>query len=281
MFPGIKPPFHLPLLVSGVVLTSAIADGEPAQLEPAAGLPSFLQTDPAAGLPNGGRMYCAPVAISNSLMVLFARELGPQGIDQVGLIKLLASRGYMYTDPKKGTRAPNQVLRAVRKFLRKRGVEDFSLRLVGIRDCDREFARGHLKPSLQTIRSSLASGAAVWLIVGWYDHDPESGVYQRSDGHWVTAVGYGTDPAGRPDPGFLSIHDPRLGGRLRIGMRLLGEGRIEGASPDYRFPAQGIYQLATGLPLKRGADCALLEAVVILKIPGRSVLDCSGSRSGD
>jgi len=260
------------LVLPGLVALSGQAGQLPRRLVPPPGLPSFLQTDPTAGLPNGGRMYCAPVAVSNSLAVMFAAELKEQGLHQVGLIKLLASNGYMCTHPERGTRMPNQLLRAVQRFVRKRKVDDFTLRMVGIRDCDREFSRAHRKPSLQTIHEALAGGAAVWLNVGWYDHDPETGIYQRDDGHWVTAVGYDMGSGETQEPGFLLIHDPRVGGRLQVGTRALTVGRIEGSSRDYEFPAKDIYQLTSGLPLKRGTDCALLDAVVILRIPGRSAL---------
>jgi len=260
------------LVLSGLLALSGRAGPLPRQLVPPPGLPSFLQTDPAAGLPNGGKMYCAPVAVSNSLAAMFADELRQQGVDQTGLIKLLAADGYMYTDPEKGTRAPNQLLRAVQRFVRKRGVDDFTLRMVGIRDCDREFGRGHRKPSLQTVHEALAAGAAVWLNLGWYDHDPETGIYQRDDGHWVTAVGYDMGLVEVKKPGFLLIHDPRVVGRLQVGTRALTTGRIEGASRNYEFPAKGIYRLTPGLPLKRGTDCALLDAVVILRVQGRSAL---------
>lgn len=260
------------LVLPGLLALSVRAEPLPRRVVPPPELPSFIQTDPAAGFPNGGRMYCAPAAVSNSLAVLFAAELEEQGLAQVGLIKLLASNGYMYTHPKRGTRTPNQLLRAVQRFVQKRGVEDFTLRMVGIRDCDREFSRAHLKPSLQTIHEALAGGAAVWLNVGWYDHDPETGIYQRDDGHWVTAVGYDMGSDETKEPGFLLIHDPRLGGRLQVGTRELATGRIVGASPDYQFPAKLIHQLTTGFPVKRGADCALLDAVVILQIPGRGAL---------
>jgi hypothetical protein len=243
----------------------------PERLGPVAGMPSFQQHDPAAELPNGGRMYCAPAAASNPLAMLFARELEREGLDQADLVRRLAAEGSMYTDPRKGTRAPNQFLRGIARFVRDQGVKDFSLRIEGLRDHAREFGPGHRKPRLETIRSRLAAGAAVWLNIGWYGYDPESGIYERDDGHWLTVVGYGADAEGKAEPGVLTVLDSRLPGRFHLGTKLLTEGTVEGASRNFRFPARGVYQIKSGLPLKRGVDCALLDAVVVLRIPGREI----------
>jgi hypothetical protein len=88
----------------------------------------------------------------------------------------------------------------------------------------------------------------------------------------VTAVGYDMGSGEKQQHGFLMIHDPRFGGRLQVGTRLLTAGRVEGSSRDYEFPAKGIHQLTPGMPLQRRSDCALLDAVVILQVPGRNAL---------
>lgn len=251
-----------------------MARGEPpTRLEQRSDYPAFIQTEPAGEFPNRGLYYCAPVTVSNSLMVLFAPELEEKQLKQTGLIEQLADRGYMCVNPEVGIRGPNLLLRAVERFVSNHGVRDHSLELVGIRSCQRRFSSGFRKPRLRMIHENLAAGAAVWLSIGWYEYSEETGIYKRDSGHWITAVGYGTNAEGKPDPRFLSVHDPRMSDCLKVGLRPLEQGRIEGASPNFSFSAQGVCELDTGFPMKSGADIALLEAAVILKIPGRSMLD--------
>lgn len=255
----------LPLLLGGLACIAPAAEPPPASHLPAGQIPALVQSDPAAGLPNGGRMFCAPVAVSNSLMAIFADEFGREGMTQLDLVLLLASDGYMYTHPEKGTK-PGQLLRAVQRFVRKRGIADFSLRFQGLRDHEHQFGRGFHKPQLRWIQSSLARGAGVWLNIGWYHFDPNTAVYQRHDGHWLTAVGYGLDARGEPDPDMLVVLDPRTAGLSHVKLTPRRSGTIEGASKNFAFPANGIYQLETGLPLKKGADYALLDGVVVLSL---------------
>lgn len=255
----------LPLLFCG--MASLVPGAEPLPTSHACdeAIRAFVQSDPAAALPNGGRMYCAPVAVSNSLMAIFADDFRREGISHLDLVKVLASDGYMYTDPEQGTK-PGHILRGLQRFIRKRGVADFAVRFQGLRDHENEFGPGYHKPELRWIQSNIARGAGVWLNVGWYDFDAETGTYLRDKGHWLTAVGYGKDAAGKPDPEILVVLDPRLAGRLHVKLSALEKGTIEGASKSFVFPAEGVYQLKTGLPLKKGSDCALLDAVVVLRV---------------
>ena len=56
-------------------------------------IPDFTQTDVKGKSFGNGQQFCAPAAVSNSLIWLGARN-----IDQKALVTLLASAGYMDTD---------------------------------------------------------------------------------------------------------------------------------------------------------------------------------------
>lgn len=237
-------------------------------------VPDLTQNDPKGGFMDGGKAYCGPVAVSNSLMAMFGDDLEWDGMNQYDLVNQLASVGYMNTHRKHGTHL-NQFLRGVQRFVRERGVAEFSLRFQGFRRHEREFGPGLRRPQLKWIQSYLAAGGAVWLMVGWYTFDSETMEFERIGGHWVTAVGFGEDAFGRPDPDILIIHDPApVAGprpaREFVKMTPLTEGTLVLEVEHRVFPAKGIYQLEGGMHVKSSADHALLDGVVGLHLTGKA-----------
>ena len=61
-------------------------------------IPDFTQTDIRGSYYGNGQQFCAPVAVSNSIMWLADRSNG-----QIELIKKLASSSYMNTSLQNGT----------------------------------------------------------------------------------------------------------------------------------------------------------------------------------
>jgi hypothetical protein len=89
--------------------------------------PRFLQTDRDAGFENAGDQYCAPTAVSNSLMWLANhgyRKLKPSATSekaaQIRMIKLLANSDLMNTNPEKGTDV-SEVIAGVQGYVEKAG----------------------------------------------------------------------------------------------------------------------------------------------------------------
>jgi hypothetical protein len=234
--------------------------------------PDLTQTDPRGEFARGGKSYCAPVAVSNSLMWLYRRELDRSGTSQYDLVNLLASKPYMNTDPFDGT-GPNGVMRGVRQFLEDRGLSEtqYVLKFQGWRSHLPEYATGVREPRLPWIRETLESGGAVWLNLGWYRRDGDNDTYERVGGHWVTAVDAGRDRNGKSDPRIVAIHDPapRAGQKPRrqfVTMVPLKSGGLIGKTRNLPHPAAGLFQLTGGMIIKTSADCAILDGAVALRI---------------
>lgn len=218
-------------------------------------------------------MYCAPVAVSNSLMALFGEDLKWEGITQFDMVKTLASVGYMNTHRQHGTHL-NQLMRGVERFVRERGVEDFTVRFQGYLPHERRYGPPLRRPELRWIQSHLAKGGAAWLCVGWYTYDGEKKEYTRTGSHWVTVAGYGADAHGEEDPEMLIIHDPSstTGRRWQqeyVKLIRLTEGTLIGVREHQKLRAPGIYRLADGMHIHPEADVALLDGVVGLNFRGR------------
>ena len=234
--------------------------------------PDLTQTDPKGQFARGGKSYCAPVAISNSLMWLYRRELNRAGTSQYDLVNLLASKPYMNTDPVTGT-GPNGVMRGVQKFMKDCGAgeDQYKIKFQGWRSHRPEFATGVREPRLAWIRETLDSGGAVWLNLGWYRIDQESKTYQRIGGHWVTAVAAGQNRKGQPDSRIIAIHDPapragREAKRQFVAMLPLKSGELIGKTRNLPRPAAGLFQMTGEMVIKASADCAVLDGAVALRI---------------
>jgi hypothetical protein len=73
-------------------------------------IPDFTQTNVKGSSSGKGQQYCAPVAVSNSII-----WLSHNGNEQLNLIHKLASKPYMNTSLKNGT-GTTGVLRGVEKI---------------------------------------------------------------------------------------------------------------------------------------------------------------------
>ncbi|KPK57907.1 MAG: hypothetical protein AMK73_09680, partial [Planctomycetes bacterium SM23_32] len=177
-------------------------------------IPDMLQTDPHARLPDGGKAYCGPVAVSNSLVWLDAvgfpdmvPDVRSPSAAQADLARLLGSAGYMNTDPTAGT-GPAGVLLGVQRYVRERLYQYERLEYQGWRPHPAEFRTGVAVPELSFMQEGILGAGAVWVNIGWYTYDRRRDEYRRVGGHWVTMVGYGEDEEGRPHPHIIIVHDP-------------------------------------------------------------------------
>ena len=110
----------------------------------------------------------------------------------------------------------------------------------------------------------MKSGA-VWLNVGWYRKEAESGDYVRIGGHWVTAIG--VKPSAPP---AVMIHDPapRAGLEPRsqlVRLKRINGGTLKGTQKNLPHPADGFFEMGGEMVIKSTADCAIIDGVVTLR----------------
>ena len=241
----------------------------------AAETPHFWQLDPRGGFANGGRDYCGPVAISDSLVYLAHHgfpELLPDGAGdqaQIALINTLASPHYLGTDPDRGT-GSGSVLKGIEKYVVAHGYQCTTMEYEGMYELgrrEREFIIAD-RPDLNWMkRGILDPRGAVWLGIGWYTQTGEVR-WKRTGGHWVPMVGFDTT-----DAGALLIHNPGTRGngdlpddpeRDVVHLKLMTEGTLEmDGGPEHS--AVGRYQVdGPGLPMGRDQVAFLDSAIVVV-----------------
>lgn len=243
------------LLVSMTAL-AACQDNVDADIVLASNVLDFTQTDVAGSQHGDGQMYCAPVAVSNSLSALFGSTR------QVGLIKKLAGAGYMNTSLKNGTGTVG-VLRGVERSMRENGHEKFFMRYQGWRKHLTRYDSGIREPSKDFLRHYVGKNSAAWINIGWYKKKGND--LKRVGGHWITLVGYHQSA----DNDFY-VHDPspRAGTeprRQKITLQKLASGRLIGKKYGLPRNATGYLQVTSGLDLSRRADMAIIDGIVGLR----------------
>ncbi|HEX3068333.1 MAG TPA: hypothetical protein VHX14_07140 [Thermoanaerobaculia bacterium] len=254
-------------VVAAIALLSVTLVAQPASYRAKVqSTPRFLQTDREAGFENAGDQYCAPTAVSNSLMWLANhgyRKLKPAAASekaaQIRMIKLLADSDLMNTNPEKGTDVA-EVIAGVQGYVGNVGYEIEELQYSGWRPAPRDVVSGKF-PDLDAVKEAIADPhGAAWLNVGWYRYDEDSGNYVRSGGHWVTVVGYDGDD--------LLIHDPspRAGAGFstqRITLEAIEDGRLTGRQANLPRSAKGYFIVGGEMKVSKNVTCILDGAVVM------------------
>lgn len=237
-------------------------------------IPDLVQTDPAGNFARGGRSFCGPVSVSNSLVWLQAGSTGPftNRKTQYDMVNLLASPDYMNADPVEGV-GPVKVIRGVKRFVETDlGDSSFKLSYQGWRSTPKNHFSGVREPELEWIRSFVGRGKSAWINLGWYRHDKQTNEYERVGGHWVTVVGYGAEESGKPNDQILVIHDPspRTGKDPNdyVLFTKLKSGTMAGSSSRKPRPAKGFYLMEGGMHIKSTADVAIMDGVVGLDLNG-------------
>jgi hypothetical protein len=203
-----------------------------------------------------GQEYCAPVAVSNSLVWLTDRQQ-----DQVALIETLASKDYMNTDLKIGTNVIG-VMNGVKKITNELFGGYESLEYQGWRKSNQDVTQK--LPDINWLLAGISKRSAVWLNIGWYQYDSDSQQYIRNGGHWVTVVGYENDS--------LVIHDPATKtktnnpfGNEYVRLNKISAGLLTGKDKGLPMSAEGYYYL-DGMHLKSGTDYGIIDGAVVLKL---------------
>jgi len=220
-----------------------------------ADIPDFPQQNPDSAFEAGGVTYCAPVAVSNSLVWL---EGNTDRDYQHLLIKKLASQTYMSTSPYSGT-SPSGVLHGVAQYFDEIGQQYQRLEYAGWKSVQSRY-QAQLPLSKEWLIEGLGSRSAVWLNLGWYE-TPIPGYYHRVSGHWVVLVGY--------RQGRFLIHDPGPWAGSGIDPQSLV---IQEAQPlllrseqDFLIPAPPIIELKKAR--SPNGERAFIDGAIILALP--------------
>jgi len=219
-------------------------------------IPDFTQTDVQGEASGNGQQYCAPVAVSNSIL-----WLSNDGSRQLDLIKKLASKKYMNTSLKNGT-GTTGVLRGVDKIAEEFFGSYSGLEYEGWRKHLKEYSSGVKVPDINKIKSFITRNSAAWVNVGWYTHNRRSNEYQRIGGHWVTLVGAKKNQ--------LIFHDPspRAGQRFSnefVDFTTIKNGTLVGRKSGLPTPAKGYISLGNGMHIKAKANTAIIDGVVYFR----------------
>lgn len=240
-------------LALAFALSSSIAHAE--SPNKAEATPDFCQTDKEGQFDKGGRVFCGPVAVSNSLMYL-AQSGSPLLLDgkepqkqtQIELIRTLGSPDYMATEGADGT-STQRLMNGASKYVTEHGCKFSKLEYRGWRNAKKEFKPTDERPSLQWVAEAVDNPRGTACInVGWYTHDSATDTYTRHGGHWITVTG-ASDSADEP---LLALHDPasRSGaGKVthQAHVDSLSSGTLSDPSADRSTKAEGLFVIRDGL----------------------------------
>lgn len=247
------------------------------------GTPDLLQTLKAANFDGEGKEYCAPVAVSNSLMWLgnhgYPRLLpqvnGNARDTQIELVRILASAEMMNTGPisgRQGGTTPDGLVKGVSKYVESCGYKCKLIECQGWRYVSKEYNPKLAPPNLDWIKSALVNAhTGVWWDIGWYRSGKESGVYERIGGHWLTLVGYREDKRNPNNPGVFILHDPALRAgkspaRENVRLKRIEAGSLVGNKKGLPQSAIGYYLVGGGMHVEKNADYAILDCVIAMEL---------------
>lgn len=240
-------------------------------------MPDFTQTDPALGLPNGGRMYCAPVAAANALVWLsedrgYSRLLPVRGLsttEKVATVaRTLGETDFMSTAPKGGT-SHHRFLTGLERYIEQANY-DARLRYRGRWQMKDRFVDSLTPPDVSWIREQFDDGAAVWLSIGFYREGSVPNELSRIGGHIVTVAGYGVDADGSADRDMLILHDSDDTTsteiqRLHLSFEELRLGTFVNRDGEHAGDAEGHLVVKKGYRLKSGI-VAIIDSAMSLEL---------------
>jgi hypothetical protein len=282
-------------LLAALLLSATTAETPAVCTAKIAATPDFCQVDEAGKFDNGGKVFCGPVAVSNSLVWLSQNgfpkllpavdkkvelagddgsadgdvKIDAQKAAQIELIRTLGSPDFMSTEGRDGTSAKRLML-GLTKYVTQHGYKLDRLEYRGWSKLNKELKPSDEKPSLDWMKQYISQpGAAGWLNIGWYKYDEATKEYQRTGGHWITLVGYGVTADSKPDATVLITHDPsRRSGpgvvthHMRVAEMPAGK-LIHNTDKNLTADAAGRHKVADGFIIKKGNDAAVIDGVVI------------------
>jgi len=263
------------LLLSALIAVAwpgACATSATRHVEKMAAMPDYFQAEKAYGeLPRGGAAYCGPTAAANALIWLDTNGFGslhpaaaPDARDEFELIRALGTPKFMSTDPVTGT-GPTGVMRGIERY----GAECGYRAAVEYAGWRTGLNRVSERPAIEWMRRGVAGTSNLLLNIGWYANEKEGAVRTRIGGHWITAVACET----QGNETWLIIHDPakrsqtpRRDSLKRCPVKCLLKPLAAGTTLRKKkdgdtFAGDGLFVL-DGIPLKKGADLAILDGAV-------------------
>ena len=267
------------LLAASYLMSARPAGAAGWGIDRAAEMPDLTQTDRRLGLENGGEAHCVPVSATNAILWLGRtgyRHLLPVRGDEMEqaaeIAARLASPAYMNTDPRKGTSHVG-FAQGLSRYLADHGVRGRVIYQGRWPMPARYGGAAGAVPTFDFVTDSFRGDSAVWLSVGFYAYDRAHNELTRLSGHFLTLVGYGLDARGNPDRDVLIVHNswPNRNGRaaqqeyLRV-ERMLSGWFLAGEDGARAGEARDHMRVVGGLPLPRGADVAIIDAALALRL---------------
>lgn len=235
--------------------------------------PNFWQRQPDTDFAQGGKMYCGPTAASNALM-WFGRhgfpKLTPPAPDalseQSKMIDILASKNYMNTADKNGTKLP-VVICGIKNYVSVCGYSVASIQYKGINQCPQQYLIGEI-PDLNWMAENTAGLTGQLLGIGWYKYDKQTNIYRRFGGHYLTVVGCEKDASIDNVPYVLLVHNPATGKSSKLYMEQLNGGTIirpnsRGQMQNPPRSATGLYKVIRGLHFHR---LGIIEGAIVFRL---------------
>lgn len=176
-------------------------------------------------IPEWGEYYCAPVSAANAVAMF--SDKGYPNLNQAHNSKqLINDLAQNFKTTKRGTTTEN-LIKGLRDFVESKDYKA-DIKYQGFRDIDPSIKSSNI-PDLNWIKDEINAGNSVLLNLGVYKKSMQDGktVYTRQYGHFVTAVGVGTDGLSA-NPNCLTIHDPydRVKGDHYIKVKQISEGKL-------------------------------------------------------
>lgn len=214
---------------------------------------------------------CGPYAAANA--ILYLSQSGYPNLNRHSNPTSLANeiRTYIDTDMTTGSQTgttSDKFCKGLEHFIKDKGYKCKRIEYQGVRPVDNKYKTSSL-PDNDKIQSEISKGNIVLLNLGVYKKD--SSTYERQYGHWVTAVGTGTNGY-ITDPGCVKIHDPydKVPGANYIKFNKLASGRlIHNADDNEPFPtenANGLYEIPKKFNYFRQRELGILEGYIILEM---------------
>jgi hypothetical protein len=228
-------------------------------------IPDYYQNDTSfGGFPDGGQMYCGPVAVSNSLMYLMGNAIFQNTFpsiqskrDQHTLISLIASPRYIGTG-KMGT-SPSGICKGVDRFLLDNNFSKATLSYYGWRPVPVKYHK-QSRADFITIENILGRpDAAIWLNFGWYTYQKDRNQFIRTGGHWVTLINFL-----HRDTLSIIVHDPatRQTGNDTLHLRRLSDGFLVTKITILPVCASGYYVFTN-----KSGQFGIIDGFITLVIP--------------
>jgi len=163
----------------------------------------------------------------------------------------------MKTSIKSGTK-PKNIVAGLEHFVHDKGYY-IKIETMGWRSKAKRIGK---IPRLSWIKKSSIGNSNVVLNIGWYKYDYDSNTYQRTNGHYVTVVGFNEKT--------IYIHDPAKRDGL---MKKTLQCTVQSLRPNSQLKlksgksisSNGFFELKC-LNIKRGNDLAIVDGAIAFKI---------------